>query len=159
MVKVVDEQLLTGYDAVRSALMHPDLAQALYDEGSQVMADSLITLHGEEHRARRVMEFGVFTRRFFRTYERDLFPAVVAPVIERSRRAGELDLVAFAHEVTMNLTAQFAGVDYVHAVNTASPTANPTAGESDSVALLRLVKTFSEGATLVHSQRDRALAG
>lgn len=143
--------VLGGFREVQAALKHPDLAQALYDAGQQVMGDALITLHGETHRRRRVMEFGVFSRRFFKHYEQQVFPAVLASALAGAISAGELDLVSFGYEVTMNLTAHFAGVDYV-----ASDMEVPSSPAS-SATLLALVKKFSEGATLVHSRRDPAL--
>ena len=33
------------------------------------MEDTLLTLHGEAHRTRRMLEFRVFRRSFFRWYE------------------------------------------------------------------------------------------
>jgi len=140
---------LTNYADVQAALKHPGLVQSLYDEGEQVMRDALITLHGDAHRQRRVLEFGVFTRGFFRDYEQRVFPALLTPVLDRHLAAGEVDLVAFGYEVTMNLTAYFAGIDRGD-----EGTTDQSSAESD--ALLALVKKFSEGATLVHSTRDRA---
>lgn len=47
------------------------------------------------------------------------------------------------YRVTMNLTADFAGID------------RPARSAAETERLLRLVMTFSEGATLVHSTRDK----
>ncbi len=136
---------LTRFDHIQAVLKHPDFAQALYDAGEQVMADSLITLHGAAHKKRRVMEFGVFTRGFFREYEQTIFPAALAPVLERHGQLEVVDLVTFGYEVTMNLTADFAGID------------RPQNDSEETAALLSLVKKFSEGATVVHSTRDHDL--
>jgi len=54
-----------------------------------------------------------------------------------------MDLVEFGYRVTMNLTADFAGID------------RPSKTPAETEHLLRLLKTFSEGATLVHSTRDK----
>jgi len=44
---------VTTYEQAREAYRQKDLRQALYDEGDVVMADVLVNLHGDEHRARR----------------------------------------------------------------------------------------------------------
>jgi cytochrome P450 len=106
------------------------------------MGDALITLHGDAHQKRRLMEMTVFNRGFFRNYEHVVFPATLQPLLEPVVAAGELDLVTFGYRVTMNLTADFAGIDRLE----------DNAEETD--ALLTLVKKFSEGATMVHSTRD-----
>ncbi len=64
---------LTDTAAITAALTHPDLAQALYDEGAVIMEGVLLTLHGEAHRKRRLLEFGVFRRNFFKYYEQGIF--------------------------------------------------------------------------------------
>ncbi len=136
---------LLSYAAAMAALKHPDLHQGLYDEGARVMADALITLHGTAHAQRRVVEFGVFGRGYFRHYEQDVFPQTLEPILESHLHAGRTELVDLGYQVTMTLTADFAGIDRAPADPAA--TAN----------LLALVKTFSEGATLVHSTRDPQL--
>ena len=57
------------------------MVQALYDAGYTVMGDVLLTLHGEAHSRRRMVEFSVFGRGFFRHYESVVFPATLAPVL------------------------------------------------------------------------------
>jgi len=133
---------IDDYARALSVYRHPHLAQALYDKGERVMADSLITLHGREHARRRAAEYGVFNRRFFRTYEAQVFPRTLRPVLEPYLSAGRADLVELGYRVTMNLTADFAGVDRMQ----------DDAEETE--ALLALVKTFSAGATMVHSTLD-----
>ena len=133
---------ITSYTGAMEALRHPDLMQGLYDAGMSVMADALITLHGTEHSTRRVVEFGVFGRGFFREYERGVFARILQPALAPCRAAGRADLVELGYRVTMNLTADFAGID------------RPTGSDDETNVLLSLVKTFSEGATLVHSTRD-----
>jgi len=133
---------ITSYSGAMEALRHPHLKQGLYDAGMAVMADALITLHGPEHSRRRVVEFGVFGRGFFREYERQVFANILQPALAPCRQAGRADLVELGYRVTMNLTADFAGID------------RPAGDAAETAALLSLVKTFSEGATLVHSNRD-----
>jgi len=127
------------FDALRS----PHLAQALYDDGAVIMDKVLLTLHGEEHRKRRVLEFRVFRRDFFRWYETEIFPRTLNETIAEAIAAGRADLVELGYRVTMNLTADFAGID------------RPARTAQETQDLLKLVVTFSEGATLVHSTRDK----
>lgn len=126
-----------------AALKNEHLAQSLYDEGKVIMADVLLTLHGEAHRTRRMLEFRVFRRSFFSYYEKEVFPAALAEVLGPTVAQGSCDLVEFGYQITMNLTADFAGID------------RPAKTAAETAALLKLVMTFSEGATLVHSTRDK----
>jgi cytochrome P450 len=138
----VKQALLSGFDEAGAALRNPDLAQSMYDAGAVVMDKVLLTLHGEEHRARRLLEFRVFRKNFFAYYEREVFPPTLRATLQPYLDAGRANLIEFGYRVTMNLTADFAGIDR-HA---------GTVEETES--LYRLVKTFSEGATLVHSKRN-----
>lgn len=135
---------IRDYRGAARALLHPHLVQALYDEGRVVMADVLLTLHGEAHRRRRLTELAVFQRGFLRHYERAVFPDTLAATLEPAVAAGRLELVELGYRVVMNLTADFAGID------------RPERTPAETEALLALVRTFSEGATLVHSKRNRA---
>ncbi len=135
---------ISDFHGAMDALKSRDLAQALYEAGELVMKDALISLHGEEHHRRRVTEFAVFGRGFFRYYERDVFPPAMERTLAPYLAAGRADLVEFGYRITMNLTADFAGID------------RPEQSVEETEALLKLVKTFSEGATLVHSTRERA---
>ncbi len=132
------------YKDAQDALRNSDLAQALYEKGGVIMDDVLISLHGAEHHKRRVAEFAVFGRGFFRHYEREIFPPTLTRTIAPYIEAGRADLVEFGYRVTMNLTADFAGID------------RPRQDTEETERLLRLVRCFSEGATLVHSKRDHA---
>jgi len=138
------EHRLAAYHDVHRALCNPHLVQALYDAGGVVMDDVLLTLHGDAHKARRHLELRVFRRDFFRHYEHDVFPRTLADALAPLLVAGRGDLVEFGYRVTMNLTADFAGID------------RPLRSPAETAALLGLVKKFSEGATLVHSTRDPA---
>jgi cytochrome P450 len=134
---------LTDPGAITAALCHPDLAQALYDEGAVIMQDVLLTLHGEAHRKRRLLEFGVFRRNFFKYYEQGIFLQTLDETIAPDLAAGRSELIDLGYRVTMNITADFAGVD------------RPERSASETADLRRLVAIFSEGATLVHSTRDK----
>lgn len=136
---------LSSFAEVHQALCNPQLVQALYDEGGDVMEDVLLTLHGDAHKARRHLELRVFRRDFSRHYEQLLFPRTLNEALAPLLTIGHGDLVEFGYRVTMNLTADFAGID------------RPTGSARETAALFALVKTFSEGATLVHSTRDHDL--
>lgn len=134
---------VSNYDEARHTLVDKGLTQALYDEGALIMEGVLLNLHGDAHRERRDVEYDVFRRDFFRYYEDEVFPEVLARTIEPFLAKGSADLVELGYRITMNLTADFAGVDRTE----------QSREETDS--LLKLVRIFSEGATLVHSTRDK----
>ena len=144
MADTVGEVYLDSYADVFDALCSPRLAQAMYDAGGVIMDDVLLTLHGDAHRERRHLALRVFRRNFLRHYENDVFPATLHETLAPMLAAGRADLVDLGYRVTMNLTADFAGIDR-------------TAGDAaQTETLLRLVRKFSEGATLVHTTRDPA---
>ena len=135
---------LSNFKDVHEALCNPRLRQSLYDAGEVIVKDVLLTLHGDEHKVRRHLELRLFRRNYAHHYETHVFPETLARILQPLIEAGEADLVDFGYRVTMNLTADFAGIDRPH----------KTAEETDR--LLSIVKTFSEGATVVHSGRDPA---
>ncbi len=133
---------LRSFDEVREAFRAKDLKQALYDEGGVVMADVLLTLHGDSHRLRRRLENRLFRRDTFRRYERELTAEIVTKTLEPFLASRRADLVSLGYRVIMNLTALIAGIDRQAG----------TAEETE--ALLEFTKVFSVGATLVHSTLD-----
>jgi cytochrome P450 len=133
---------LQSFDEVREAFRAKDLKQALYDEGGVVMADVLLTLHGDAHRLRRRLENRLFRRDTFRRYERELTAEIVTKTLEPFLAARETDLVSLGYRVIMNLTALIAGID------------RPAGTVEETEALLEFTKLFSVGATLVHSTLD-----
>jgi len=133
---------LDGYADVREAFRSHDLEQALYDAGGVVMADSLLVLHGADHGRRRRVENRLFRRGTFRYWERAFLRDVVRDTLAPFAAAGRADLVELGYRTIMNLTAMVAGLD------------QPTGSVAETDALYRFAKTFSEGATLVHSTRD-----
>lgn len=134
---------VSDFDHIYDALRNHDLKQALYDEGKVIMDKVLLTLHGAEHRARRNLEFKVFRRNFFRYYQQEVFPPALDQSLSPFLKAGRADLIDFGYRVTINLTADFAGIDRTE----------KTPEETED--LLRFAKIFSEGATMVHSKKDR----
>lgn len=134
---------ISGFEASSETLADKQLAQSLYDEGAVIMADVLLVLHGAAHRARRGLELRVFRRDFSRYYEQVVFPATLAQTIAPYEQQGHADLMELGYAVTLNLTADFAGID------------RPRRDADETESLRRVVMVFSEGATLVHSTRDR----
>lgn len=137
------ELVISGYAEVREALRHRDLKQALYDAGGAVMAGSLITLHGDEHRRRRRVENRLFRRGTFRWWELNLVPGTIATSYGPAVAAGRTDLVHLGRRTIMYLTAMVAGVD-------------PPEDDAAADLLEELARTFSAGATAVHTTRDPA---
>jgi cytochrome P450 len=131
---------LSRFEDVEAALRHPSLRQALYDEGAVVTEGVLLTLHGEAHLARRRLESRVLKADVFREYERELVPLAIADALAHCVANGRVDAVAFGRRASFHLTARITGIDVAPAQH---------------ADLLRLVTQFGEGATLVHSTRDR----
>ena len=134
---------ISTYAGVREAFRRKELRQALYDEGAVVMADCLLNLHGSEHRDRRRLENRLFRRSVFRYWEHEVLGPTVGESLQPYVVAGSGDLLPIGYRTTMNLTAFIAGVD------------RQTGTADETEHLYAIVKKFSEGATLVHSTRDR----
>ncbi len=135
---------LVDYHVCQRALREPDLKQALYDEGAVLMNRVLVTLHGDEHRARRLLEMRVFRRDFFRHHEQVVIPQVFDEVMAPVRESGETDVVEFGYRMTVSLATAFAGIDM----------AMHTTEEFDT--LIRMLRIFGTAATLGQSKLDRA---
>ncbi|GGF57027.1 benzoate 4-monooxygenase [Mameliella alba] len=136
-------QVIPDYHEITRVLTDRSMRQALYDEGGVVMDDVLLTLHGRDHHKRRVLEFSVLRRDDFSVYETEIFLPALAQVIGPLSASGGMDLIDFGYRVTMNLTADFAGLD------------RPEKSPEETEQLLKLVKNFSECATLTHVTRDK----
>ena len=137
--------MLSSHDDVHHAFRSRSLRQALYDEGGVVMADCLLTLHGDAHRTRRRLENRLFRREMFTRWEREELGATIDTTLTPAIAAGEGDLIPLGYRITMNLTALVAGIDC------------PIGSTEETDHLYTFVRTFSEGATLVHSTRDHAV--
>ena len=138
----MSEITLTRYGDVQQVLRRRSFKQALYDEGGVVMADVLLTLHGDEHRARRRLENRLFRREVFQLYDKELVPGLIAETVEPFAAAGRADLLPIGHRATLHLTALISGID------------RPLGTTEETERLYAFDLTFSEGATLVHSTRD-----
>ena len=142
-VEVDERVVLTSYADVREAFRQHDLKQALYEAGGAVMADSLITLHGEAHKQRRRVENRLFRRGTFRYWEHNLVPAAIERSLTGPLERGSADLVQLGRRTIMYLTALVAGID-------------PPEDDAGAAELEHLAHVFSTGATAVHSTRDLA---
>lgn len=138
------EITVSTYHQAREAFRQKELRQALYDEGEVVMADVLVNLHGDAHRARRRLENRLFRKDTHRLYERDYFPPVVAATLAPHIAAGRAELVTLSHELMMNLAALTAGVD------------RPLGTRAETMRLYEFLMIFIQGATLAHYTGDRA---
>ena len=134
---------LEDYRACEQALKEQALKQALYDEGAIVMERVLVTLHGEEHRQRRLLEKRVFRRDFFRHYEQVVIPDVYEAVLRRVGDEGRMDVVDFGYQVMVYLAIAFAGID------------QQDGSEQEYEDLVRMLRTFGLAATLGQSKLDR----
>ena len=136
------ETTLTRFDDVRDAYRQKGLKQALYDAAGVIMADTLLTLWGDEHRRRRRLENRLFRRQTFEHYERDLLPHAADEVLDPAAAEGRGEVVPLARRIVVNLTATAAGVD------------RPKGTPAETDRLFSYAVKFSEGATAVHSTRD-----
>ncbi|MBT5582191.1 MAG: cytochrome P450 [Acidimicrobiaceae bacterium] len=134
---------LHGWTQVRDSLRAKDLRQAGYTQGAVVMADCLLDLHGPNHRERRRLENRLFRREVFSHWEHEVLGSTVKATLGPFVEAGRGDLAQIGYRSAMNLTATIAGIDH-----------DPTDGAATEY-LYGIVKKFSEGATIMHSTRDK----
>lgn len=142
-VPAAEPVVVQSFAEAKEVYRAKDLRQSLYDEGEVIMADVLVNLHGDEHRARRRVENRMFRREVFERYERELFPGVIARTLAPHLAAGRADLVSLGHEMLLNLAALTAGVD------------RPLGTAEETHRLYRYMMLFIEGATLAHSTGDK----
>ena len=134
---------IDNYKAASLALRDKNLRQALYDEGSIIMKDVLVNLHGEQHKSRRMLETKVFRRDFFKYYESEVFPQTLRETLNPFVEAGKMDLVDFGYRVMVNLTADFTGID------------RQEKSPEETAELMRLLRIFGKTATLAHATGDK----
>lgn len=138
---------LTDYGTCEQALKEPHLRQALYDEAEIVMDRVLVTLHGEEHRRRRLVEMRVFRRDFFRRQEQEVIPGICADVLEDFPAGSTADVVDLGYRFMVFLSIAFAGIDRQ----------DHTREELET--LVRMLRLFGVSATLGQAiDRDREAA-
>jgi len=134
---------VTGYKEANQTLALADLKQSLYDEGKVLMDRVLVTLHGEEHRARRLLEMRLFKKDFFNYYEKQVLPPVVARTLARFLPTGRTDLMDFGRRAMLDLTADFAGID------------RPLGTDAERDALVQIIHDLGAAATLGQYSGDR----
>ena len=93
-----------SFQDAEAALRQNDLKQALYDEGGILMDKVLVTLHGDEHRTRRTVESQLFRRNFFRHYENEVFPKLLAETLNQFLHVTETDLKELGYRIMVHLS-------------------------------------------------------
>ena len=106
--------VLRDYDAIRQALFDPNLSRTFdprsYAEGN--IRDGVVSVsHGSVHRARRRIENSQFRADRLRLYERELFPAVLADLLEVLIEGDSADVFAIGGLLSVVLAARRAGLD------------------------------------------------
>ena len=135
---------VTGFREAQQTLSIPDLKQALYDEGAALMERVIVTLHGDEHRRRRLLEMKIFKKDFFAYYETQVLPAVMRETLLPFVTMGSADLVDVAYHSMVGLTADFAGID------------RPLRNTEETAELVRLLRVFGNAATIGQFKGARA---
>ena len=134
---------INRYVQAFETMCNRDLKQAMYNECDVLLENVLLVLHGDKHTERRSTELKLFRKDFTRYYLREVFPETVRRTLAPFLAVCSMDLLDFARRVNINLSADFAGID------------RPEKSVAESEHLARLVRKFGEGATLVHSTRDK----
>ncbi|MBD30064.1 MAG: cytochrome P450 [Acidimicrobiaceae bacterium] len=134
---------LTTWLQVREAFRSKELRQAGYSEGAVVMSDTLLDLHGKAHRERRRIENRLFRREIFSYWEHEILGRTINVTLNPFIKSRKGDLSVIGYRCAMNLTATIAGIDQ-----------NPSEAKQTET-LYAIVKKFSEGATLLHSTRNK----
>ena len=138
---------LTHYAACEHALRNSALRQALYDEAEIVMDRVLVTLHGEDHRRRRLAEMRVFRRDFFKQYEQSVIPGIVDRVLADYPVGSKADVVEIGYRCMVYLAIAFAGID------------RQDGSREELDTLVRMLRLFGVSATLGQAiERDKEAA-
>ena len=134
---------LASWSQVREAFRSKELRQAGYSEGAVVMSDTLLDLHGKAHRERRRVENRLFRREIFSYWEHEVLGRTIDITLNPFVEAKQGDLSVICYRCAMNLTATIAGID------------QDPSDAKQTETLYGIVKKFSEGATLLHSKRNK----
>jgi len=134
---------LTSWSQVREAFRSKELRQAGYSEGAVVMSDTLLDLHGKAHRERRRIENRLFRREIFSYWEHEVLGKTIDVTLNPFVQSKQGDLSVIGYRCAMNLTATIAGID------------QDPSDTKQTETLYGIVKKFSEGATLLHSTRNK----
>ncbi|MBO00511.1 MAG: cytochrome P450 [Acidimicrobiaceae bacterium] len=134
---------LSNWLHVKEAFRSKHLRQAGYTEGAIVMEGTLLDLHGLEHRERRRLENRLFRREIFSYWEHEILGQTIDATMKPFVEKGAGDLAQIGYRCAMNLTATIAGID------------QDPRNEDQTELMYSMVKKFSEGATIMHSTRDK----
>ena len=107
------------------------------------MSDTLLDLHGKAHRERRRVENRLFRREIFSYWEHEVLGRTIDITLNPFVEAKQGDLSVIGYRSAMNLTATIAGID------------QDPSDAKQTETLYGIVKKFSEGATLLHSKRNK----
>jgi cytochrome P450 len=106
--------VLTGFAEIREALVNPNLSRTFdtrsYEAGN-IRNGIVSTQHGAVHRARRRVENTQFRPDVLRLYERTLFPAVLADLLDVLLVGEEVDLYRVGGLLASVLASRRAGLD------------------------------------------------
>lgn len=136
------------YEDIRTALFDPNLSRRFdtrtFEEGN--IREGIVSIqHGAVHRGRRRIENTRFRAEVLRLYERDLFPKVMADLLDRLAGAGRADLFAIGETLSVVLAARRAGIE-------CDPSSLDQLGR-----LVRLVDAFSQGAAILDAKDPDAV--
>ena len=107
------------------------------------MSDTLLDLHGKAHRERRRIENRLFRREIFSYWEHEVLGKTIDVTLNPFVQSKQGDLSVIGYRCAMNLTATIAGID------------QDPSDTKQTETLYGIVKKFSEGATLLHSTRNK----
>jgi cytochrome P450 len=137
--------MVSAFTDVKSVLASKDMAQALHVEwdADSVLSDTVLQLHGPDHRLRRAVENAVFTRDRFDRYELELLPQIYDSVVPAVAPDGRADLPSLGKLLTIWLSSVTAGLDV-------------EAGDLATLErLAEFVDLVNRGLSLTFTTRDR----
>ena len=129
---------IRSHSESQEILLSHDFAASLHDGRSHpVVGESLLTLVGHDHRARRRTEIVMFSRRSLSEYEFDLVTPAVRQSLDDAvaSQHGEIDLLAVTHDALLRVSARVVGLDGVD-------------GPKSIAHLTRLAGALGEGASV-----------
>lgn len=139
---------LSSYGEIRAALFHPNLSRTFdtrrYADGN--IRDGIVSIqHGTVHRARRRVENAQFRPDKLHLYERTLFPAVMADLLDVLLAAEEVDLYPAGEILACVLASRRVGLDIRER-------------DLEELAVIAdLVDAFSQGAAILDAKDPDAV--
>jgi len=129
---------LTSYEDISFALRSPDFRVPLDRFPGDISGDILVALHGDEHLARRRLEYPLFSSKSLVEYDQELLKPIVQSFRDRCNSVAsqgqhlEFDLVHFGLTTIARIGAAITGIDGADS-------------EADAADLVRLVKRMAAG--------------